>query len=49
MAKEALARNGFRLHEDEERLGSDVKPRGNFYDVRLFEDGVYSKQGNWLR
>lgn len=47
LAKEALARNGFRLHGDDERLGSDVKPRGNFYDVRPFEDGVYSRQGNW--
>lgn len=47
LAKDALARNSFRLHGDDERLGSDVKPRGNFYDVRPFEDGVYSRQGNW--
>ena len=47
LAKEALARNGFRLHGDDERLGSDVKPRGNFYDVRAMEDGVYSRQNNW--
>jgi len=48
LAKEALARNGFRLHGDDERLGSDVKPCGNFYDVRGFEEGVYSSQGHWI-
>jgi hypothetical protein len=47
LAKDALSRNGFRVHGDDERLGSDVKPRGNFYDVRPFEDGVYSRQSNW--
>jgi hypothetical protein len=47
LAKEALSRNGFRLHENWELLGSDVKPRGNFYDVRSFEDGIYSSQGHW--
>jgi hypothetical protein len=47
LAKDALSRNGFRLHGDEELLGSDVKPRGNFYDVRAMEEGVYSRQGNW--
>jgi len=47
LAKEALSRNGFRLHENWELLGSDVKPRGNFYDVRSFEEGVYSSQGHW--
>lgn len=48
MAKEVLSRNGFRLHGDGELLGSDVKPRGNFYDVRAMEEGVYSRQGNWI-
>ena len=47
LAKEALSRNGFRLHEKWELLGSDVKPRGNFYDVRSFEEGIYSSQGHW--
>ena len=47
LAKDALSRNGFRLHGDDERLGSDVKPRGNFYDVRAMEEGIYSKQNNW--
>lgn len=47
LAKDALSKNGFRLHGDDERLGSDVKPRGNFYDVRAMEEGVYSRQGNW--
>lgn len=48
LAKEALSRNGFRLHGDGELLGSDVKPQGNFFDVRAMEEGVYSKQGNWI-
>ena len=47
LAEDALARNGFRPHGDDERLGSDVKPRGSFYDVRAIEDGIYSTQGNW--
>lgn len=47
LAKDALSRNGFRLHGDDERLGSDVKPRGNFFDVRAMEEGIYSRQGNW--
>lgn len=40
MAKDAIVRNGFRLHGDGELLGSEVKPRGNFYHARLFEEGV---------
>ena len=47
LANDALSRNGFRLHKDEELLGSDVKPLGNFYDARPFEEGVYSRQRNW--
>jgi hypothetical protein len=49
LAKEALFRNGFRLHGDEEPLGSDVKPQGNFYDVRALEEGSYSRQGYWVK
>lgn len=49
IAKEALSRNGFRLHREGELLGSDVKPLGNFYDVRQFEEGVYSRQGHWIK
>ena len=48
IAKEALSRNGFRLHGDEELLGSDVKPQGNFFDARAMEEGVYSRQGHWI-
>jgi hypothetical protein len=47
VAEEALSRNGFRPHGDDELLGSDVKPRGIFYDARLTEEGIYSRQGNW--
>jgi hypothetical protein len=44
LAKEALARNEFWIHEEGDPLGSDMKPVGSFYDVRVFEVGVYSSQ-----
>lgn len=47
LAKEALAKNEFWIYEEEELLGSDMQPLGCFYDVRPFEEGVYSRQGNW--
>ena len=47
LAKEGLSRNGFRLHGIGEMLGFDVKPRGNFFDSRGTEEGVYSTQGYW--
>ena len=47
LAKEALSRNGFRLYGADELLGSDVKPQGNFFDVRTMEEGIYSTLGNW--
>jgi hypothetical protein len=47
LAEEWLSRNEFRLHRVGEILGSDVKPRGNFYDARKTESKVYSKLGNW--
>ncbi len=48
VAEEALSRNGFRPHGDDELLGSDVKPSGVFYDARAIEEGIYSIQGNWI-
>lgn len=48
LAKEALSRNGFRLLGDGELLGSDLKPQGNFFDVRAMEEGVYSRQSHWI-
>lgn len=48
LAKEALARNEFWIHEEGGLLGSDMKPVGFFYDVRVFEEGVYSRRNNWI-
>jgi hypothetical protein len=47
LAEEGLSRNGFRLHRVGEIVGSDVKPSGNFFDLRTTEEGVYSTQGYW--
>lgn len=47
-AIDALSRNGFRPHGKDELMGSDVKPFGSFYDARSTEEGVYSRQDNWI-
>ncbi len=48
-AEEGLSRNGFSLHGVGEMVGSNMKPGGNFFDSRATEEGVYSKNGHWIK
>ena len=48
LAIEALRKNGFMLEAEFQLARDDYRPRRPFFDGRMVEDGIYSKQGYWI-